>query len=208
MLLEKVLLHFKEAVIIIDNVYFASLDETKMQELAKIFQRHEILQRSIFIDSEWKAKASTGKRSGAVYTKNKEYCHMIADVLRNWTGWCPSSMMVETIAKLQTIDDSISSKVYAEVRRRRESFLEYIFSTDWIKEYLEPQNLQYGLPYGYDWTWWLYAFIRLKEGVDCTQFILKTWLIGSPWNVFWAKKYGNYVRFSFGFEDFTLKLSI
>jgi hypothetical protein len=39
-------------------------------------------------------------------------------------------MMVETIAKLQTIDDSISSKVYAEVRRRRESFLEYIFSTD------------------------------------------------------------------------------
>jgi hypothetical protein len=52
MLLEKVLLHFKEAVIIIDNVYFASLDETKMQELAKIFQRHEILQRSIFIDSE------------------------------------------------------------------------------------------------------------------------------------------------------------
>jgi hypothetical protein len=86
--------------------------------------------------------------------------------------------------------------------------LEYIFSTDWIKEYLEPQNLQYGLPYGYDWTWWLYAFIRLKEGVDCTQFILKTWLIGSPWNVFWAKKYGNYVRFSFGFEDFTLKLSI
>jgi hypothetical protein len=47
----------------------------------------------------------------------------------------------------------------------------------------------------------LYAFVELNENECVEDFILKTWIIWTPWEVFWSKKYGKYIRFSFWYES-------
>lgn len=188
--------------VIIDNVYAAWWNSTEIHEIFQKIEKNGWMKNIFIIDGEGKAKARTGKRSGVLLIKNKEDSILIANIIRNTTGWPSSDSLINTLASLRSLDKDLPMILYKEIQSRRESFLTYIFNNEQIREYLEPLERQHGLTQWISWQWWLYAFIKLKEWVEVTEFILNTGIIGSPGNIFWSEKYKNYIRLSFWYESF------
>lgn len=190
----------KDAYVIIDWVYISWWNINEIHNIFDVIKKNWWLDKIILIDGEWKAKARTWKRSGSIYIKNKELKIILSNVLRNSTWGISSDLMIETIATLKELDSDLSQYIYKEISLRRQKFLDYIFNNKDINKFIENPDKQPWLIQWNNWQWWLYAFIKLKKWVDVTDFILNTWIIWTPWEVFWSDKYKNYIRLSFWYE--------
>ncbi len=194
----------KNIQVIIDWVYISWWDIEEIHSIFWLIKEKWWLDNIILVDWEWKAKARTWKRSGSIYIKNKENSNILSNVIRNSTWWISSDLMIETISVLKELDDNISQIIYNEISIRREFFLDYIFEDKNISKFLEERDKQFWLKKWFKWKWWLYVFLKLKELVSSEEFILNTWIIWTPGEVFGSKKYTNYIRLSFGYENFNI----
>jgi len=187
--------------IVIDWVYIAWGNINEVHDIFNMISKYWWLNNIFLIDWEWKAKARTWKRNWSVYIKDKYYSNLFSNILRNSTWWISSDSMIDSISTLQCIDKNISQEIYLDISKRRSKFLDYIFNNELINKYLINKNNQPWIVNWFEWQWWLYVFLKLKKWVDVKEFILNTWIIWTPWGVFWSNKYQNYIRLSFWYEN-------
>lgn len=199
----KILFNYNNDVqIVIDWVYISWWNTKKIKEIFKMISEKWWLNNIILVDWEWKAKARTWKRSGSIYLKNRENSSILSNIIRNSTWWISSDLMIETISVLEELDSNISEIIYKDICNRRERFLNYIFANKKINKYLDVKIKQFWIVKSFNWQWWLYVFLKLKENINVEEFILNTWIIGTPWEVFWWEKYKHYIRLSFWYESY------
>jgi len=200
-LLETSLASHPRAIVILDAVYLRTLPPAQAKALWQVCVAPEFHDHVVIIESLSKTYGRTGLRSGVGFVANHDVQRELKSLMQNELAGISYAMQIESCGLLSLVEESAVQAMAAHCAGRRKRFLARFL--DKYQDCFAPLSEQSILLNGGDWQGGLYAFLRLRDGVDPTEFFLETGIAGVPGAAFFGgdTAMNRYIRISFGMED-------